>query len=226
MLGVESITGRVPGDRFMSLGIGRGTRGRVLIGGRDVSAYNRVPFFAMVGQDSDLFRGLNLRDNVRYGAENLIGSELITPLQSDAALQRAAADAQLLPVVAKLKDGWESSVGPRGRLLSGGERQRACLARALYRQELGGGILLMDEVTASLDAKTESIVTNAIMSRVRRGATAILIAHRLSSVQQCDRILVMRDGEIVEQGTHEELLRRRGSWYAESWKLQSTSQKH
>jgi ABC-type multidrug transport system ATPase subunit len=69
----------------------------------------------------------------------------------------------------------------------------------------------MDEVTSSLDAKTESIVIEAIMSRVRKGATAVLIAHRLSSVQQCDLILVMRDGEIIERGTHAELLQQGGS---------------
>ena len=174
----------------------------------------------------------------------------------------AATDSQLQPVVDKLKDGWASAVGPRGRLLSGGERQRVCLARALYRQEISvtanslpgneerrsnGCILLMDEVTSSLDAKTESIVIEAIMSRVRKGATAVLIAHRLSSVQQCDMILVMRDGEIIERGTHSELLQQGAQeassekvgrlpknmsisnieqqvgWYSEAWSLQSSS---
>lgn len=80
----------------------------------------------------------------------------------------------------------------------------------------------MDEVTASLDAKTESLVTNAVVKRVKKGATAILIAHRLSSVQHCDLVLVMKDGEIVERGTHTQLIKRAG-WYAESWKLQSQS---
>ena len=78
----------------------------------------------------------------------------------------------------------------------------------------------MDEVTASLDAKTESLVTNAVISRVRKGATAVLIAHRLSSVQHCDQVLVMKDGVIIDCGTHAQLIRRAG-WYSESWKLQS-----
>ena len=134
----------------------------------------------------------------------------------------AAEDAQLEPLLQRLQGGWDGAVGPRGRLLSGGERQRVCLARALYREELNGGILLMDEVTASLDAKTESLVTNAMVKRVKKGATAILIAHRLSSVQHCDLVLVMKDGEIVERGTHAQLIKRAG-WYAESWKLQSQS---
>lgn len=124
------------------------------------------------------------------------------------------------PLLQRLQGGWEGAVGPRGRLLSGGERQRVCLARALYREELNGGILLMDEVTASLDAKTEALVTNAVINRVKKGATAVLIAHRLSSVQHCDQVLVMKDGEIIERGTHSQLIKRTG-WYAESWKLQS-----
>jgi len=87
----------------------------------------------------------------------------------------------------------------------------------------GGCILLMDEVTASLDANAESLVTEAIMRRVRRGATALLVAHRLSSLQKCDLILVLRDGEVVERGSHAELLKKKGGWYAEAWRLQSTS---
>lgn len=158
------------------------------------------------------------------------------------------------PVVAKQSEGWFSSVGPRGRLLSGGERQRVCIARALYRQEMslhstlfpqnspqdsagnssgtaidssrssGGCILLMDEVTASLDANTESVVTDAIMERVHSGgATALIVAHRLSSLQKCDLILVLKDGEVIEKGSHAQLIRRRGGWYAAAWKLQSTT---
>ena len=138
-------------------------------------------------------------------------------------VENAAEDAQLDPLLQRLQGGWDGAVGPRGRLLSGGERQRVCLARALYREELNGGILLMDEVTASLDAKTESLVTNAVKNRVKKGATAILIAHRLSSVQHCNLVLIMKDGVIIESGTHAQLIRRTGSWYAESWKLQSQS---
>ena len=216
--------------------------GKILINGVDVSNCDRVPYFSMVGQENDLFRSLNLLENVKYGSDLLLRrcatnkrdasnpklslSPGIQQIREKEALANAAMDSQLQPVVDKLKDGWVSAVGPRGRLLSGGERQRVCLARALYRQEISlsanilpgndgrrsnGCILLMDEVTSSLDAKTESIVIEAIMSRVRKGATAVLIAHRLSSVQQCDMILVMRDGEIVERGTHAELLQHGGS---------------
>ena len=150
-------------------------------------------------------------------------SHSLTLTPSFTSVENAAEDAQLGPLLQRLQGGWDGAVGPRGRLLSGGERQRVCLARALYREELNGGILLMDEVTASLDAKTESLVTNAVINRVKKGATAILIAHRLSSVQHCNLVLIMKDGVIIESGTHAQLIRRTGSWYAESWKLQSQS---
>ena len=93
------------------------------------------------------------------------------------------------------------------------------------RRSAGSCILLMDEVTASLDANTESVVTDAIMTRVRTGgATALMVAHRLSSLQKCDLILVLKDGAVIETGSHAQLIRRRGGWYAEAWKLQSTTQ--
>lgn len=84
----------------------------------------------------------------------------------------------------------------------------------------------MDEATSSLDAKTENLVTQAVMKRVQLGATAVIVAHRLTSVQRCNLILVMRDGEIVETGTHEQLVANKNSWYAESWRLQSQANQH
>ena len=238
LLGLESLEG---GE-----GQGRGS-GQLLIDGRDVTGAERVPFFSMVGQESDLFRGLNLVDNVRYGTTPegvdippfdpssasasssssspskmaAVSEASSTALEKERrALQSAAQDAQLHPLLSSQPLHWAAAVGPRGRLLSGGERQRVCLARALYRQELLGGILLMDEVTASLDAHTEALVTGAIMGRVRQGATAILVAHRLSSVRDCDLILVMRAGRVVERGTHKQLMRQ-GGWYAEAVRLQT-----
>ena len=197
--------------------------GSIRIDGADVSGRNRIPCFSMVGQDNDLFRGLSLADNVRYGTHTVLGAGTADSPEAVAALRNAAEDAQLAPLLARVQGGWDASVGPRGRLLSGGERQRVCLARALYREELAGGILLMDEVTASLDAKTESLVTDAVIGRVSQGATAVLIAHRLSSVQHCDMILVMKDGVVAERGTHAQLVSK-GGWYAESWRLQSQTQ--
>lgn len=194
--------------------------GGIYLDGRDLTAYNRIPFFSVVSQVNELFRGLNLMENIRYGTGNLLEINNITTERRDAALHRAALDAQLYPVISHLKDGWQAEVGPHGRLLSTAERQRVCLARALYRQELSGGILLLDEVTSSLDVRAEKIVTNAIHARVKRGATAVVVAGRLSSVQHCDWILVMQDGEIVEQGKHSELVNMSNGWYSESWKYQ------
>lgn len=216
LLGLESLTEN-------------GSSGQLLVDGVDVTGLHRIPLFSMVGQDSDLFRGLDLAGNVRYGTDVLMGpgsgdgaSVGVAEAWGEAdrrALTNAARDAQLQPLLASQANGWSSAVGPRGRLLSGGERQRVCLARALYRQELTGGILLMDEVTASLDAQTESLVTRAILDRVKKGETAVLIAHRLSSVRECNLILVLRDGVVAERGTHAQLMRK-GGWYAQAVRLQ------
>lgn len=216
----------------------RASSGILLVDGRDMTGVYRIPCFSMVGQESDLFRGLNLVGNVRYGTSSadrmeampvpdseddrtadLASNERIQIAADNRALANAASDAQLALLLEQ--QGWGAAVGPRGRLLSGGERQRVCLARALYRQELTGGILLMDEVTASLDAQTENLVTRAIMGRVRQGATAILIAHRMSSVRSCDLILVMKNGTVVERGNHDQLMRKRG-WYYEAVRLQGS----
>merc|ERR1711871_523465 len=134
--------------------------GCIEIDGFDVTQLDRVHCFSLIGQDTDLFRGLNLEENVRYGSQIDKSTE-----RSVRALENAAEDAQLGPVLERLQGGWAASVGPRGRLLSGGERQRVCLARALYREEMGSSILLMDEATSNLDAQTESLVTKAIMKR-------------------------------------------------------------
>ena len=201
----------------MLLGLEQVQDGKVLIDGVDVTELDRVHCFSTIGQESDLFRGLTLVDNVKYATDSPLDSQI-----SNRALTSAAEDAQLESVVSRLQGGWSASVGPRGRLLSGGERQRVCLARALYREEVGSGILLMDEATSSLDARTENLVSQAIMKRVRLGATAVIVAHRLTSVQNCDVIIVLRDGRVVGHGTHEELLQA-GGWYAEAWRLQSES---
>lgn len=192
--------------------------GLIQLDGVDVSYADRTKAFSLVGQENDLFRSLTLVNNIRYGTSmNWTQAEFTAIEQS--ALLHAAQDAQLDALIGRIQGGWEASVGPRGRLLSGGERQRVCLARALYREELSGGILLLDECTAALDPKTEDLVIRALHSRVEKGATAILVAHRLSSVQRCDKILVLKDGKIIQSGSHQELMRS-GGWHAESWKVQ------
>ena len=199
---------------------GQYNSGKIFLDGIDVTYSDRTPCFSLVGQENDLFRSLSLANNIRYG----------TNLDSNfsdigkVALLNAAQDAQLEHLIGRIPGGWNASVGPRGRILSGGERQRVCLARALYREEINGGILLLDECTAALDAKTEDLVIRALHSRVQKGATAVLVAHRLSSVQRCDMIIVLKDGEIAQKGTHHELIAA-GGWYAESWKVQQQQKK-
>lgn len=193
----------------------------IAVNGHIVTNYDRTSLFSYVGQDNDLFRGLNIAENVAYGA--LSTSNLLFEFNSTAskiALENAARDAELNPVIEKLSDGWKSKVGPRGRLLSGGERQRICIARALFREELTNSILLLDEATSQLDSLTESNVMNAIYKRVKENkSTVILVAHRLKCLQRCHHIVVMKDGCITEEGTHEKLLQLNG-WYAEAWRLQ------
>lgn len=192
-----------------------GNRGVILHEGCDISRVGRSSLFSTVTQDSDLFGSLSLRDNVRYGC-----SKLVVPTDLDeSAIAEAVIDAELGPVLRRLPGHWMARVGPRGRLLSGGERQRVCLARALYRQRVSGGILLVDEGTASLDAQTEAAVVKALQRRVQSGATAVIVSHRLSSVVSCDEILVLVDGNVIERGTHEDLVRASG-WYSRSWQLQ------
>ena len=192
---------------------------RIFINGVDVTNMERMSCFAMVGQENDLFRSLTLAENIMYGTKNCTNDSKLHEILVEKALSNAVEDASLWPLIMKIEGGWNAQVGPRGRLLSGGERQRVCLARALFREEIQGGILLMDEITASLDAKTESQVTEALNQRVHKGATAILIAHRLASIQHCNIIIVMKDGKIIEKGNHHTLMDKRG-WYYESWNLQ------
>ena len=212
ILGLEPIEGGNTSDN------------KIIINGVDVTEMERMSCFAMVGQENDLFRSLTLAQNIMYGTSNTTNDSKLHEILVEKALGNAVEDASLWPLIMKIEGGWNAQVGPRGRLLSGGERQRVCLARALFREEMQGGILLMDEITASLDAKTESMVTEAIQARVQKGATAILIAHRLASIQHCDMIIVMKDGQIIERGNHHNLMDKKG-WYYDSWMLQQSVSK-
>ena len=181
--------------------------GRVILGGtdlRDLDLRTLRQQFSVVSQDSALFDE-PLSVNIRMGASD----------QSDAALARALADANAADFVAELPLGVESPAGPRGSALSGGQRQRIAIARAVLRN---APILLLDEATSALDARSEMLVTEAL-ARLGRGRTTLVIAHRLATVRQADKIVVMNQGRVVDQGTHDELLAR-GGLYSDLHRLQ------
>ncbi len=174
--------------------------GRLTIDGidlRDASLASLRGQLGIVTQETILFHD-TVRANIAYG---LAGT-------SDDDVERAARAAHAHDFVSKLPEGYETVVGDRGLRLSGGERQRLAIARALLRNP---PILLLDEATSALDTESERLVQDAL-ERLMRERTVLVIAHRLSTVQHADRILVFEDGRIVEHGTHAELLARGGAY--------------
>src|SRR5271170_6465630 len=159
---------------------------------------------ALVPQDSVMF-ATSVRENIRFGR----------PEASDAEVARAAEHAHASAFIAALPRGYDTPVGERGITLSGGQRQRIAIARAILRD---APLLLLDEATSSLDAESETQVAAALADLMRK-RTTIVIAHRLATVLSCDRILVMDDGRIVEEGTHQSLASG-GGLYARLAKLQ------
>ena len=174
--------------------------GRITIGGQDIARIDLRglrDLFSVVAQDSALFDE-TLRDNVLMGATGI----------SEAALNDALAAAHVDAFLPMLAEGIDTRVGPRGSALSGGQRQRVAIARALLRQS---PILLLDEATSALDAGSEARVQEAL-DRLSTGRTTLVIAHRLSTVRNADKIVVMEGGRVVEEGSHAELIARAGPY--------------
>lgn len=162
---------------------------------RDVTLASLRRHIAIVPQETVLFGG-TIRDNIAYG----------NPLATDAMIEAAARAANAHSFIsdpAVMPDGYQTLVGERGKQLSGGQRQRIAIARALLKDPR---ILILDEATSSLDAESEKVVQEALET-LMRGRTTLIIAHRLSTIQNAHKILVMQAGEIVECGTHTELMR-------------------
>jgi ATP-binding cassette subfamily B protein len=183
--------------------------GRVLVSGKDIATVTQASLRAAIGivpQDTVLFNE-SLAYNIGYGAEG-----------ADAALiEKAARDAALMPLIARLPEGFATMVGERGLKLSGGEKQRVAIARTLVKNP---PILLLDEATSALDTRTEQEIL-ATLHRIARGRTTIAIAHRLSTIADADNILVLDHGRLVESGDHAALLRA-GGLYAEMWARQAS----
>jgi ATP-binding cassette subfamily B protein len=159
---------------------------------------------ALVPQDVAIF-GASIKDNICFGR----------PDASDAEVARAAELAAASEFIRRLPQGFDTLIGERGVTLSGGQRQRLAIARAILR---AAPLLLLDEATSSLDAESETLVQTAL-ERLMQGRTTIVIAHRLATVLSCNRILVMDQGRIVEEGTHDSLATA-GGLYARLAKLQ------
>ncbi|HZP38404.1 MAG TPA: ABC transporter ATP-binding protein [Methylomirabilota bacterium] len=173
-------------------------QGAITLAGHDVRAWaleDLRSHIALVAQDTHLFND-TLGENIRIARPDASAAEVAE------AIERAA----LAPLVAGLPEGLDTRVGERGLQLSGGQRQRVAIARAFLRD---APVLVLDEATSHLDAVNEAVVQDALLS-LARARTTIVIAHRLSTVRAADRIVVLDQGRVVEQGRHEELLRRRG----------------
>lgn len=181
--------------------------GAILLDGQDIRSFTRESLRRSIGivqQDMYLFNA-SIRDNIRYGKEDATEEEI----------HEAARRANIYDYIQSLEKGYDTIVGERGVRLSGGQKQRLCIARVFLKNP---PILILDEATSALDNTTEILIQQAL-DELCKGRTTIVVAHRLSTIKKADQIAVIADGQIVEQGTHKELLSRNGK-YAELYRLQ------
>ncbi|KAI9119183.1 hypothetical protein K1719_009858 [Acacia pycnantha] len=170
-------------------------KGAVTIDGKDIRSYQLRAVrkhIALVSQEPTLFSG-SIRENIAYGASDKVG---------EAEIIEAARAANAHDFIGSLKDGYDTSCGDRGVQLSGGQKQRIAIARAILKNPT---VLLLDEATSALDSQSEKVVQEAL-ERVMVGRTSVVVAHRLSTIQNCDLIAVLDKGKVVEKGTHSSLL--------------------
>jgi ATP-binding cassette subfamily B multidrug efflux pump len=187
--------------------------GSITIDGQDVREVTQESVRAAIGlvsQDTSLLHR-SVRENIKYGRQTATDEEMV----------RAAEQAKVADVIAGLMDpkgrrGYDAHVGERGVKLSGGQRQRVAIARVLLKN---APILVLDEATSALDSEVEAAIQEQLVS-LMQGKTVIAIAHRLSTIAAMDRLVVLEKGQIVEEGTHAELLAR-GGHYAQLWERQS-----
>jgi ATP-binding cassette subfamily B protein len=182
--------------RFYEIG-----SGEITIDGRDIRRIRKADLRRQLGlvfQDTFLFSG-TVMDNIRYGRLDATDEEVI----------QAARMAEADPFIRQLPQGYQTDLSERASNLSQGQRQLLSIARAILADP---GILILDEATSSVDTRTEARIQGALL-RLMRGRTSFVIAHRLSTIRDADQVLVVREGEIVERGTHQQLLERRGFYH-------------
>ena len=175
--------------------------GMITINNEDISAFDLISYrsnFSYVDQNVRLFND-SISGNIAFGQKDKMSIETIT---------NAAKISNSNEFIEKLDEKYDTEIGEDGVTLSGGQRQRLSIARAIAKDS---PILILDEATSALDSATEKLVQSAI-NKMQKGRTTIIIAHRLSTVKNADRIVVLKDGEIIEQGTHEELIKTAGEY--------------
>ncbi|HET7031956.1 MAG TPA: ATP-binding cassette domain-containing protein, partial [Casimicrobiaceae bacterium] len=181
--------------------------GRVLIDGVDIATMKLAALRNLIGfvlQETVLFRG-TIKENIAYGHPGATDEQIV------AAAKLANAD----EFISRMPHGYDTVVGERGDTLSGGQRQRIGIARAVIRNS---PIMILDEPTAALDTESEKLVIEGL-ERLMKGRTVVMIAHRLSTLRDADKIIVLKDGVVAEEGTNDELIAK-GGVYAELHRIQ------
>ncbi len=189
--------------RFYEIG-----KGQILLDGRDIRDIRLADLrrcISFVSQEVTLFND-TVTANIAYGGSHAADRE---------AVEAAARSANALEFIERLPDGFDTEIGDKGVRLSGGQRQRIAIARAILKN---APILILDEATSALDSKSERVVQQAL-EHLRRGRTTLVIAHRLSTIENADRIVVLQEGQVVESGSHQDLLKHGGT-YADLYRIQ------
>lgn len=192
----------------LMLGLYQPTGGKILVDGRDLQSYDLAAWRRLIGvvdQDTLIF-STSLAANIRFGK----------PDATDAEVQAAAQIANADDFIQEMPKGYDTEVGDRGYKLSGGQRQRIAIARAVIHDP---ALLFFDEATSALDSQSERLIQESL-EELRKERTVVLIAHRLSTIAKADQIILLENGQILERGTHQELLELRGR-YAAMWQLQA-----
>jgi ATP-binding cassette subfamily B (MDR/TAP) protein 1 len=180
------------------------TSGTIQIDGVDISTLNADNLrqnISLVNQEPSLF-DMSIKENILFGCKSDQ-----KPTQED--IERVCKEANIHDFIISLPEGYDTPAGNKGTQLSGGQKQRIAIARALIRDPK---ILLLDEATSALDSESEKVVQEAL-DKAAKGRTTLAIAHRLSTIQHADIIFVIKDGEVAEEGTHQELLAKKGIYY-------------